>query len=193
MDFLGASVLLALLSPVLAITAIALAWVNRGSPLFVQERPGWRERPFRLIKFKTMTDERGPDGALLPDRERITRLGGFVRKTSLDELPQLVNVLLGHMSLIGPRPLLFRYVPLYSAVQRRRHEVRPGITGWAQVNGRNSIAWKEKFALDVYYVDNLTFALDMRILWMTMVKVLRREGINQSDERPMPPFTGNHD
>lgn len=191
-DLVASLILLLLLSPVFLLVGLALAIVNRGSPLFIQERPGWKERPFRLIKFKTMTDQRGPDGNLLPDRERTTRLGGWVRKASLDELPQLIDVLSGNMSLIGPRPLLFKYIPLYSDQQRRRHEVRPGITGWAQVNGRNSIPWKEKFALDVYYVDNLSFALDMRILWITLIKVLRREGINQSEERPMPPFTGNN-
>jgi len=139
-----------------------------------------------------MTDEKDKNGVLLPDVERITPLGRFVRKWSLDELPQLFNVLMGDMSLAGPRPLLFKYIPLYSAEQRRRHAVRPGITGWAQVNGRNSISWANKFELDVYYVDHLSFLLDLKIFWMTFLKVIQREGINQSEERPMQPFTGNN-
>jgi len=139
-----------------------------------------------------MTDERDGQGNLLPDNQRLTRVGAFIRKTSMDELPQLYNVLKGEMSLVGPRPLLLKYLPLYSVEQRRRHDVKPGITGWAQVNGRNSISWTRKFELDVYYVDHMSFALDIKILWMTVLKVLKREGVNQSAERPMRPFDGSN-
>jgi len=139
-----------------------------------------------------MTDEKDKFGKLLPDKNRITKLGSFIRKTSLDEIPQLFNVLKGDMSLIGPRPLLFKYLPFYSKAQKRRHDVKPGITGWAQVNGRNAISWTKKFELDVYYVDHMSFLLDIKILWLTFIKVFNREGINQSDERPMQPFTGNN-
>jgi len=139
-----------------------------------------------------MTDEKDAEGNLLPDMERMTRFGGFIRKWSLDELPQLINVVKGDMSLVGPRPLLYKYIPLYSKTQMRRHEVRPGITGWAQVNGRNSISWTKKFELDVYYVNHLTFLLDIKILWMTFLKVIQREGINQSGARPMQPFNGKN-
>jgi len=191
-DFVAALLLLLVLSPLLILVATALAIVNKGSPLFVQTRPGRQTHSFRLVKFKTMTDEHGPEGQLLSDRERVTKLGSLIRKSSMDELPQLLNVLMGQMSLIGPRPLLFRYIPLYSKEQKRRHEIRPGITGWAQVNGRNSIPWKEKFELDVYYVDNLSLLLDLQIIWMTIVKVIGREGINQSVDRPMQPFDGNN-
>lgn len=159
---------------------------------FLQERPGYQQRSFQIIKFKTMTDKRNAEGKLLPDNQRLTTIGKWIRKLSLDELPQLINVLKGEMSLIGPRPLLFKYIPLYSPIQNRRHEVRPGITGWAQVNGRNSISWTKRFELDVYYVDNISFALDCRIFWMTIVKVLKREGINQSEARPMEPFNGSN-
>ncbi len=165
---------------------------NKGNPFFFQERPGFRAKPFNIIKFKTMTDEKDSEGNLLPDNLRITKLGSFVRKTSLDELPQLINVIQGDMSLIGPRPLLFKYIPLYSSEQMRRHEVRPGITGWAQVNGRNSISWTKKFELDIYYVDHISFGLDIKILWLTFLKVIKREGVNQSKERPMQPFTGKN-
>jgi lipopolysaccharide/colanic/teichoic acid biosynthesis glycosyltransferase len=180
------------LSPVLAVLTVLLYFQNQGQPFFIQERPGYRERPFRLIKFKSMTDARDARGRLLPDKQRLTPLGAFIRETSLDELPQLFNVLKGDMSLVGPRPLLFKYLPLYSPEQRRRHEVKPGITGWAQVNGRNSISWGEKFRHDVHYVDHLSFALDVKILWLTLLKVLRREGVNQSAERPMAPFNGRN-
>lgn len=145
-----------------------------------------------LIKFKSMTDERNENGQLLPDNKRLTKVGAFIRKTSLDELPQLFNVLKGEMSIVGPRPLLFRYVSLYSEEQRRRHDVKPGITGWAQVNGRNSISWARKFDLDIYYVDHQSFWLDVQILWLTVLKVLKREGVNQSAERPMQPFNGSN-
>jgi len=165
---------------------------NKGEVFFYQQRPGLRERPFNLIKFKTMTDERNDKGMLLPDMERITFLGKWIRKLSLDELPQLINVIKGDMSLIGPRPLLSKYIPLYTHEQRRRHDVKPGITGWAQVNGRNVIPWKKKFELDIYYVENISFTLDLKILWLTILKVLKREGINQSDTRPMQPFDGTN-
>src|SRR5699024_9141205 len=156
-----------------------------------QKRPGYREKAFRIVKFKTMSDKKDEQGNLLPDGERITPLGSWIRKLSVDELPQLFNVLKGDMSMIGPRPLLFKYLPLYSDRQRRRHEVRPGITGWAQVNGRNAISWKRKFELDIYYVDHLCFLLDFRICWLTILKILKREGVNRSDNATMPPFSGN--
>jgi lipopolysaccharide/colanic/teichoic acid biosynthesis glycosyltransferase len=150
-------------------------------------------RPFQILKFRTMTDLRDADGALLPDAERLTPFGRWLRSTSLDELPALWNVLRGDMSLVGPRPLLVQYLPLYSARQARRHEVRPGITGWAQVNGRNALTWPQKFELDVWYVENRSFWLDLRILWMTLLVVLRRDGISAHGEATMPPFTGNND
>ncbi len=191
-DFIIALLVFILVSPLFLIVAILLFFQNKGSIFFFQERPGYREEPFQIIKFKTMTDERDDDGNLLPDVERITAPGQFVRKYSLDELPQLINVLKGDMSLIGPRPLLFKYIPLYSDEQRRRHDVRPGITGWAQVNGRNSISWKKKFKLDIYYVDNVSLSLDFIIFWLTILKVVKREGVNQSEARPMQPFDGTN-
>lgn len=190
-DLIVGSILLILLSPIILLIYLLLLIANKGTAFYIHERPGYKAASFKLIKFKTMSDDQDDAGNLLPDKERITKIGHFLRKTSLDELPQLINVIKGEMSLVGPRPLLFRYLPLYSITQKRRHEVRPGITGWAQVNGRNAISWQEKFALDVYYVDNMSFALDMKILWMTLLKVIKREGINQSSERPMQPFTGN--
>ena len=192
LDFFAASLLMILLSPVIVFLSILLAIQNRGTPFFFQDRPGRNEERIRIVKFKSMTDERDETGKLLPDRDRTTKLGKFVRKWSLDELPQLFNVIKGDMSLIGPRPLLFKYLPLYSKEQSRRHEVRPGITGWAQVNGRNAISWARKFELDVYYVDHVSFSLDFRIFWLTLIKIFRREGIDQSKERPMQPFTGNN-
>ena len=159
---------------------------------FVQERPGLKGRIFKMIKFKTMTDERDKEGNLLPDEKRLTRMGRFVRSISLDELPQLFNVLKGDMSLIGPRPLLPQYLPLYSEKQAKRHDVRPGITGWAQVNGRNAISWQRKFEYDVWYVDHLSFVLDMKILFLTIKKVFIREGINSSTSATMELFTGNN-
>lgn len=191
-DLGAALVLLLLLSPIILIVTVILYFQNSGAPFFFQKRPGYRERPFMLVKFKSMTDERDAQGKLLPDNERLTEFGAFIRKTSLDELPQLFNVLKGDMSLVGPRPLLFKYLPLYSEEQQRRHDVKPGITGWAQVNGRNSISWSRKFELDVYYVDHQSFSLDMKILWLTVLKVLKREGVNQSADRPMQPFNGNN-
>lgn len=163
-----------------------------GSPiLFKQQRPGLHGKPFYLYKFRTMTDERDENGELLPDHLRLTPFGQFLRKYSLDELPQLFNVLKGDISLVGPRPLLMEYLELYTPEQARRHEVKPGITGWAQVNGRNAISWEEKFKLDVWYVDNRTFWLDIKILFLTVIKVLKKEGINQSEYVTMEKFVGN--
>ena len=192
LDFLAAFLLISLLSPILIISTIGLYFVNDGSPFFFQLRPGKNEKIFRIIKFKTMTDKRDTQGKLLSDSERLTSLGKLVRKSSVDELPQLFNVIKGDMSIIGPRPLLPQYLSLYSKNQARRHEVRPGITGWAQVNGRNSISWAKKLAYDVEYVDKLSFLFDVKILWLTVIKVLKREGVNQSDERPMQRFNGNN-
>ena len=171
---------------------LILFFQSGGSPFFFQIRPGRYEKRIRVIKFKSMNDNRNEKGELLPDKERITKFGAFIRNTSLDELPQLVNVLFGDMSLIGPRPLLFKYIPLYSEDQKKRHNVRPGITGWAQINGRNSISWTKKFSLDVYYVDNISFLLDIKIAWLTLLKVLKKEGINQTFDRPMEPFNGSN-
>ncbi|MBK6732463.1 MAG: sugar transferase [Bacteroidetes bacterium] len=191
-DFLAAVFLLLLLSPLLLIISIILYFTNNKSIFFRQDRPGYMEKKIRIVKFKSMNDNRDSNGDLLPDNKRLTAFGRFIRKTSIDELPQLWNVLTGDMSLIGPRPLLYKYIPLYSDEQRRRHLVRPGITGWAQVNGRNSISWNEKFNLDVYYVDNISLWLDIKIFWMTLIKVIKREGVNQSAERPMMPFNGKN-
>jgi lipopolysaccharide/colanic/teichoic acid biosynthesis glycosyltransferase len=173
-------------TPLLLVVAI-LVRLKLGSPvLFIQERPGLRAKPFRMVKFRTMTDERGPDGELLPDEQRLTPFGKFLRVTSLDEFPEMWNVLIGDMSVVGPRPLLMRYVSRYSAFQARRMEVKPGVTGWAQVNGRNSLTWEEKFALDVWYVDHRTFWLDMRIVVMTFFKVLARSGAER--DKNVPPL-----
>lgn len=179
----------------LALPLCVLAWLVRrklGSPvLFRQVRPGLHGQPFEMVKFRTMTDARGPDGVLLPDAERITLFGRFLRASSLDELPELWNVLKGDMSLVGPRPLLMEYLPLYTPEQVRRHTVRPGVTGWAQVNGRNAISWEEKFALDTWYVDHQSLVLDIKILWLTVKKVLVREGISAAGEATMGKFTGS--
>jgi lipopolysaccharide/colanic/teichoic acid biosynthesis glycosyltransferase len=183
--------LLVLLAVPLALLAL-LVRTKLGSPvLFSQVRPGLNGRTFKMVKFRTMTDARGPDGALLPDSVRLTPFGRLLRSTSLDELPELWNVLKGDMSLVGPRPLLVEYLPLYNAEQARRHEVRPGVTGWAQVNGRNAISWQEKFKYDVWYVDNWSFVLDIKILWLTVRKVLIREGISGGGEATMSGFKGN--
>lgn len=192
LDILVAAILLIVLSPIILGLTLILFVQNNGQSFFRQQRPGYQERPFYLTKFKSMTDERDANGQLLPDNERLTAIGAFVRKSSLDELPQLFNVLKGEMSIVGPRPLLFKYLPLYSLEQGRRHDVKPGITGWAQVNGRNSISWQRKFELDVYYVDHQSFWLDLKILWLTVQKVIQREGVNQSEERPMQPFNGSN-
>ncbi|MDO8772752.1 MAG: sugar transferase [Burkholderiaceae bacterium] len=189
-------VLSALALLLLGVPLLFLIWRVRrklGSPvLFRQTRPGLHGRPFEMVKFRTMTDARGPDGKLLPDAERLTAFGRFLRATSLDELPELWNVLKGDMSLVGPRPLLMEYLPLYSPEQARRHEARPGITGWAQVNGRNALSWEEKFKLDVWYVDHRSLWLDVKILWLTVRKVLVREGISAPGDATMPVFKGTN-
>ena len=181
--------LLLLCLPLLALTLLVRRKLGRPA-FFRQARPGLHGKPFEMVKFRSMTDARGPDGALLPDADRLTPFGRFLRASSLDELPGLWNVLKGDMSLVGPRPLLMEYLPLYSPTQARRHEVRPGITGWAQVNGRNALGWDEKFALDVWYVDQRSLWLDIKILWLTVKKVLVRDGISAAGEATMPRFTG---
>lgn len=183
--------LLLLLAPLLLALALGVAMALRAPPLFVQRRPGLHGKPFAMVKFRSMTDERGSDGQLLPDARRLTRFGRLLRSTSLDELPELWNVLAGHMSLVGPRPLLLDYLPLYTPEQARRHEVRPGITGWAQVNGRNALSWEQKFALDVWYVEHRSFWLDLRILVRTASKVIAREGVSAADDATMPKFAGS--
>lgn len=188
-------VLIALLAiwPLLFVVYIWLTIANKGAgALFYQERPGKDAKIFKVIKFKTMTDDRDNEGKLLPDAQRLTKVGKFVRSTSIDELPQLINVLKGDMALIGPRPLRVYYLPLYNKEQARRHEVRPGITGWAQVNGRNTISWKKKFEYDVWYVDHCSFLLDLKIIFMTVMKVFKREGINASEQITMEPFNGRN-
>lgn len=192
LDFLVSLIALIVISPLLMIISIVLLENHNGSIFFLQSRPGRKEKIFRVIKFKTMNDKQDLSGNLLPDSERLTTAGKFIRRTSLDELPQLINVLKGDMSLIGPRPLLIQYLPLYSKEQARRHEVKPGITGWAQVNGRNAISWKQKFEYDVWYVDNMSFALDFKILLMTIKKVFKREGITQEGHATAEAFTGNN-
>ena len=190
-DVLVSATGLLVLIPVFLIIAVLLFFANGGKPFFTQKRPGKNRRIFLLIKFKTMNDRKDATGNLLPDAARITKLGRFIRKTSLDEIPQLINVLKGDMSLIGPRPLLVEYLPLYNEQQNRRHEVRPGITGWAQVNGRNAIGWKMKFELDIFYVDHLSFLLDCKIFYLTALKVFKSEGISQQGHVTMGKFTGN--
>ena len=190
-DIIVSLVGLIVAGPVLLIVAV-LVRIFLGSPvLFRQQRPGLNAQPFEILKFRTMTDAVGTDGALLPDSDRLTAFGRFLRASSLDELPELWNVLKGEMSLVGPRPLLMEYVPLYNDTQFRRHAMRPGITGWSQVNGRNAISWDQKFALDVWYVDNQSMLLDVKILFMTVSSLVRREGINASENVPMPKFTGS--
>jgi undecaprenyl phosphate N,N'-diacetylbacillosamine 1-phosphate transferase len=191
-DFLFSMLALLLLSPLLLGVTLWLYIVNKGAgAFFTQQRPGLHGRIFKVIKFKTMTDERDEGGNLLPDEQRLTRVGRFVRSTSLDELPQLLNVLKGDMSFIGPRPLLVQYLPLYNKEQARRHNVRPGITGWAQCHGRNAISWQQKFQYDVWYVDHFSFKVDMEILFITLCKVLQRDGISQKGEATMEEFLGN--
>ncbi|MFI5054074.1 MAG: sugar transferase [Acidimicrobiia bacterium] len=190
-DAVGAGFVLVVLSPLLAVVAL-LVWLRMGPPvLFRQQRPGRDGRPFEMLKFRTMSNRRDASGALLPDHDRLTRLGRFLRRTSLDELPELVNVLAGDMSLVGPRPLLMEYLPLYSPEQARRHEVRPGITGWTQVNGRNALSWEEKFALDVWYVDHHSLRLDCKILAKTVGQVLKGEGVSAPGHATMEPFRGS--
>lgn len=192
-DFIIALCALVVIWPVLVCIAVWLHFANKGAgAFFFQERPGKGAKIFKVIKFKTMTDERDVDGKLLPDAQRLTKVGRIVRSTSLDELPQLINVLKGDMALIGPRPLLPKYLPLYSKEQYRRHEVRPGITGWAQVNGRNNISWKKKFELDVWYVDNCSFGLDLRIIFKTILKVILKEDISKEGEATTVAFDGTN-
>ena len=191
LDFVVASVGLILLSPIVLLIIIFLYFANQGKPFFIQPRPGKNGKIFHIIKFKTMNDKRDAKGNLLPDVDRLTTVGSLVRKTSLDEIPQLINVLKGDMSLIGPRPLLTHYLHLYDDFQNRRHEVKPGITGWAQVNGRNAISWDKKFEYDVWYVDNISFWLDIKILIKTVLKVIKKEGINAADAATIEPFHGN--
>ncbi len=190
LDFVISLVGLLVLSPVVVCITILLFFANSGKPFFVQRRPGRGGAIFHIIKFKTMNDKKDAKGQLLPDAERLTFVGNFVRKTSLDEIPQLVNVLIGDMSIVGPRPLLTDYMHLYNDFQNRRHEVKPGITGWAQVNGRNAISWDQKFAYDVWYVDHISFTLDVKILLKTVVKVLKREGITAANAATIEPFDG---
>lgn len=192
LDSTLAFVALIIASPVILLTIVFLAIANQGKPFFFQRRPGKNGRVFLLVKFKTMNDRKDQDGKLLPDEVRLTKIGAFVRKTSLDELPQLINVLKGDMSLVGPRPLLVEYLPLYTPEQNRRHEVKPGITGWAQVNGRNAISWDQKFTFDVWYVDNISFLLDIKIVFLTIKKVFKSEGISSQGHATMPFFTGNN-
>tara|TARA_R110002124_G_scaffold91090_3_gene232023 strand:+ start:3564 stop:4160 length:597 start_codon:yes stop_codon:yes gene_type:complete len=191
LDMIGAVVGLMALSPVLAVVAIMIRSQMGAPVLFHQVRPGRHSKPFRMVKFRTMRHAIDANGDPLPDSERLTGFGKFLRSSSLDELPELWNVLKGDMSLVGPRPLLMEYLPLYSPEQARRHEVRPGVTGWAQVNGRNAISWDEKFELDVWYVDNRTLRLDSKIIWLTIRKVFKREGISAAGEVTMYPFKGN--
>lgn len=193
LDFIIALFVLIIISPILLFVTLWLHFANKGAgAFFTQERPGKNGKIFKVIKYKTMTDERDEMGNLLPDADRLTAVGKFVRSTSLDELPQLINVLKGDMALIGPRPLLPQYLPLYNKEQARRHEVRPGITGWAQVNGRNAISWSKKFELDVWYVDHCSFCLDLKIIFLTIKKVFIREGISQEGQATIEPFNGNN-
>lgn len=192
-DFIISLIAIICISPILLVVTVWLHFANKGAgAFFFQERPGRGAKIFKVIKFKTMTDERDADGNLLPDAQRLTKVGRFVRSTSIDELPQLVNVLKGDMALIGPRPLLVKYLPLYSAEQARRHEVRPGISGWAQCHGRNAISWTEKFKLDVWYVDHCTLWTDIKVIWITVMKVLKRADISNDAAATMPPFNGNN-
>lgn len=191
LDLLSATIGIILLSPIFILITIGLYFANQGKPFFFQIRPGKKERLFKIIKFKTMNDKKDSNGNLLSDSERLTKIGSFVRKTSLDEIPQLINVLKGDMSLVGPRPLLPQYLPLYNDFQNRRHEVKPGITGWAQVNGRNAIGWEQKFEYDVWYVDRVSFGLDLQILFKTFLKVIKSDGISSDASVTMEVFKGN--
>ena len=191
-DFIIAFLALLILSPIFIIVTIGLYFANDGKPFFFQSRPGLNEKIFKIIKFKTMNDKKDAAGNLLPDADRLTPIGAFVRKTSLDEIPQLINVLKGDMAIIGPRPLLIQYLPLYNAVQRRRHEVRPGITGWAQINGRNAISWSRKFELDIWYVDHVSFQTDLKVFFLTFKKVFKSEGISAEGHVTIEPFNGNN-
>jgi lipopolysaccharide/colanic/teichoic acid biosynthesis glycosyltransferase len=190
-DFLSAFILLLILSPFILVTMLVLLLANKGSIFFIQQRPGLNAKPFNIIKFKTMRDAFDQHGNPLPDHIRLTKAGKFIRSASLDELLQLINVLKGDMSLIGPRPLLMKYLSLYSKEQSRRHEVKPGISGWAQVNGRNAIAWEEKFDLDLYYVQHQSFSLDLKILFLTIINILQRKGISADGQATMEEFKGS--
>ena len=193
MDFCISLVALICISPILLVVTVWLHFANKGAGVFFfQERPGKDAKMFKVIKFETMTDERDADGNLLPDAQRLTKVGKFVRSTSIDELPQLINVLKGDMALIGPRPLLVQYLPLYSKEQMRRHEVRPGISGWAQCHGRNAISWTEKFKLDVWYVDHVSLWTDLKVIWITIMKVLKRADINEAGQATMEAFNGHN-
>jgi lipopolysaccharide/colanic/teichoic acid biosynthesis glycosyltransferase len=192
-DFFISLIALICISPILLVVAIWLHFANKGAgAFFFQERPGKNAKIFKVIKFKTMSDERDSEGNLLPDDKRLTKVGKFVRSTSIDELPQLINVLKGDMALIGPRPLLVQYLPLYSKEQARRHEVRPGISGWAQCHGRNAISWTEKFKLDVWYVDHCSLWTDLKVIWITIMKVLKRADINEVGQATMEAFNGSN-
>ena len=191
MDLIMSLITFSVLLPLFILITILLFFANKGTPFFLQSRPGKNEKIFKIVKFKTMNDKRDKDGHLLPDENRLTSFGKFIRKTSFDEIPQLLNVIKGDMSLVGPRPLLVGYLPLYNDFQRRRHDVKPGITGWAQVNGRNALSWEKKFELDVWYVSNLSFSLDMKILFLTIKKVFTSEGINSATDVTMEKFSGN--
>ena len=191
LDLLTALIALVALSPLFIGIVVILGISNNGKPFFVQKRPGKNGRIFKILKFKTMNDKKGPDGQLLSDHERMTKIGKFIRKTSLDEIPQLLNVIRGDMSIVGPRPLLVSYLPLYNEEQARRHDVKPGITGWAQINGRNAISWEDKFKYDVWYVRNISFLTDLKILWKTVGKVFNSEGVSASEEVTMELFRGS--
>lgn len=191
LDFVLSFLGLIISSPIFLIVFIALLFANRGKVFFLQNRPGKNEKIFKIIKFRTMNDNRDAHGNLLPDEERLTSIGKLVRKTSLDEIPQLINVLLGNMSLIGPRPLLPEYLPLYNDFQKKRHLIKPGITGWAQINGRNAVDWEKKFMFDVWYVENMSFLLDLQIMFLTLKKVLKLEGVNREREATNIAFKGN--
>lgn len=191
LDFILSLIGFILLLPIFLFITLFLTIANSGKPFFIQQRPGKNNKIFKVVKFKTMNDKKDAKGNLLSDNERLTSLGRFIRKTSLDEIPQLINVIKGEMSLVGPRPLLVEYLPLYDEKQIRRHEVRPGITGWAQINGRNAISWKDKFELDVWYVDNISLSLDIKILFLTILKVFRSEDISSNTSLTMEKFEGN--
>lgn len=191
LDFIFSSIGFIILLPIFLFVTLFLTIANNGKPFFFQQRPGKNNKIFEVVKFRTMNDKKDAQGNLLSDKDRLTSLGRFIRKTSLDEIPQLINVIKGDMSLVGPRPLLLEYLPLYDEKQIRRHEVRPGITGWAQINGRNAISWKDKFELDVWYVDNISISLDIRILLLTILKVFKSEGISSDTSITMEKFEGN--